>query len=149
MCIRDSLTCFKIESAQAASKIKALIKNCESKLDAPFDGEESITLYADLEAGISGSMSSGLLPEKIAPVIDHFLNNEKEKAEEIYNDILPLINFENRQCGFRGTKTVMKEGGVIKSDFCRHPIKPLDEDTKQLLFSFAKKHDLLTYKWGK
>ncbi len=24
---------------------------------------------------------------------------EKEKAEEIYNNILPLINFENRQCG--------------------------------------------------
>ena len=145
----EYLTCFKIESSQAASKIRALIKNCQSKLDAPFDGEESITLYADLEAGISGSMSSALLPEKIAPVIEYFLNDQKEKAEETYNHILPLINFENRQCGFRGTKTVMKEGGVIKSDFCRHPIKPLDEDTKKLLFSFAKKHDLLTYKWGK
>ena len=145
----EYLTCFKIESAQAASKIRALIKNCHSKLDAPFDGEESITLYADLEAGISGSMSSALLPEKIAPVIEYFLIDQKEKAEETYNHILPLINFENRQCGFRGTKTVMKEGGVIKSDFCRHPIKPLDEDTKKLLFSFAKKHDLLTYKWGK
>ena len=30
----------------------------------------SSDLYADLEAGISGSMSSALLPEKIAPVID-------------------------------------------------------------------------------
>ena len=145
----EYLTCFKIESAQAASKIRALIKNCKSKLDAPFDGEESITLYADLEAGISGSMSSALLTEKIAPVIDYFLNNEKEKAEDAYNHILPLINFENRQCGFRGTKTVMKEGGVIKSDFCRHPIKPLDTETKKLLFNFAKKYDLLTYKWGK
>ena len=73
----EYLTCFK-ESAQAASKIRALIKNCHSKLDAPFDGEESITLYADLEAGISGSMSSALLPEKIAPVIDYFLNDQKE-----------------------------------------------------------------------
>ncbi|MDC1054005.1 dihydrodipicolinate synthase family protein [Alphaproteobacteria bacterium] len=145
----EYLTCFKIESTQAASKIRALIKNCESKLDAPFDGEESITLYADLEAGISGSMSSALLTEKIAPVIDYFLNNEKEKAEDAYNYILPLINFENRQCGFRGTKTVMKEGGVIKSDFCRHPIKPLYTETKKLLFNFAKKYDLLTYKWGK
>ena len=71
-------------------------------------------MFSNLEAGISGSMSSALLPEKIAPVIDHFLNNEKEKAEEIYNNILQLINFENRQCGFRGAKTVMKEGGVIK-----------------------------------
>ncbi len=145
----ENLTCFKIESAQAASKIRTLIKNCSERLDAPFDGEESITLYADLEAGISGSMSSALLPEKIAPVINHFWNNEKDKAEEIYNNILPLINFENRQCGFRATKTVMKEGGVIKSDFCRDPIKPLDQDTKNLLLNFAKKYDLLTYKWGK
>ena len=145
----EYLTCFKIESANAASKIRALIKNCSERLDAPFDGEESITLYADLEAGISGSMSSALLPEKIAPVIDHFWNNEKDKAEQIYNSILPLINFENRQCGFRATKTVMKEGGVIKSDFCRDPIKPLDLDTKNLLLNFAKRYDLLTYKWGK
>ena len=145
----EYLTCFKIESAQAASKIRALIKNCSEKLDAPFDGEESITLYADLEAGISGSMSSALLPEKIAPVIDHFWNNEKERAEETYNNILPLINFENRQCGFRATKTVMKEGGVISSDFCRDPIKPLDKDTKNLLLNFAKKYDLLSYNWGK
>ena len=145
----EQLTCFKIESANAASKIRALIKNCSSRLDAPFDGEESITLYADLEAGISGSMSSALLPEKIAPVIDQFWNNEKDKAEEVYNSILPLINFENRQCGFRATKTVMKEGGVIKSDFCRDPIKPLDLDTKNLLLNFAERYDLLTYKWGK
>ncbi len=145
----ENLTCFKIESSNAASKIRALIKSCSERLDAPFDGEESITLYADLEAGISGSMSSALLPEKIAPVIDQFLNNEKDKAEETYNNILPLINFENRQCGFRATKTVMKEGGVIKSDFCRDPIKPLDQDTKNLLLNFAKRYDLLTYKWGK
>ena len=145
----EYLTCFKIESANAASKIRALIKNCSERLDAPFDGEESITLYADLEAGISGSMSSALLPEKIAPVIDHFWNNEKDKAEQIYNSILPLINFENRQCGFRATKTVMKEGGVIKSDFCRDPIQPLDLDTKNLLLNFAKRYDLLTYNWGK
>ena len=145
----ENLTCFKIESANAASKIRALIKNCSERLDAPFDGEESITLYADLEAGISGSMSSALLPEKIAPVIDYFWNNEKDKAEEVYNSILPLINFENRQCGFRATKTVMKEGGVIKSDFCRDPIKPLDLDTKNLLLNYAKRYDLLSYNWGK
>ena len=77
------------------------------------------------------------------------MNNEKDKAEDIYNHILPLINFENRQCGFRGPKTVMKEGGVIKSDFCRHPIKLLDQDTRNLLINFAKKYDLLSFNWGK
>ena len=74
---------------------------------------------------------------------------KKIKLKKSIISILPLINFENRQCGFRATKTVMKEGGVIKSDFCRDPIKPLDQDTKNLLLNFAKRYDLLTYKWGK
>ena len=33
----ENLTCFKIESAQAASKIRALINNCSERLDAPFN----------------------------------------------------------------------------------------------------------------
>ena len=62
-------------------------------------------------------MSSALLPEKIGPVIYNYLANKIEEAEIMYNNILPLINFENRQCGFRAVKTIMKEGGIIDSDF--------------------------------
>ena len=145
----EYLTCFKIESPQAASKIRSLIKNCSSYLEAPFDGEESITLLADLHAGISGSMSSALLPEKIGPVIYNYLENKTEEAEIKYNNILPLINFENRQCGFRAAKTIMKEGRVIDSDFCRHPIKSLDFPTKKILIEMAKKFNLVSVTWGK
>ena len=145
----EYLTCFKIESPQAASKIRSLIKNCSSYLEAPFDGEESITLLADLHAGISGSMSSALLPEKIGPVIYNYLENKTEEAEIKYNNILPLINFENRQCGFRAAKTIMKEGRVIVSDFCRHPIKSLDTPTKKILIEMAKKFNLVSLTWGK
>lgn len=145
----EYLTCFKIESPQASSKIRTLIESCGSYLEAPFDGEESITLLSDLHAGISGSMSSALLPEKIGPVIYNYLDNKIEEAEKIYNNILPLINFENRQCGFRATKTIMKQGGVINSDFCRHPIKPLDFPTKKILIEMAKKYNLVSLTWGK
>ena len=145
----EYLTCFKIESPQAALKIRSLIKNCISNLDAPFDGEESITLLPDLHAGISGSMSSALLPEKIGPVIYNYLANKIEEAEIMYNNILPLINFENRQCGFRAVKTIMKEGGIIDSDFCRHPIKPLDITSKKILIEMAKNLNLISVKWGK
>ena len=145
----ENLTCFKIESAQAASKIRQLILNCKNNLDAPFDGEESITLLADLYAGITGSMSSALLPDKIRPVIIDFLNDKKKEAGEKYNNILPLINFENRQCGFQATKIIMKEGGVINSAYCRHQIKILDDHTKNLLISIAKDYDLVSMNWGK
>ena len=71
----------------------------------------------------------------------------KKEAGEKYNNILPLINFENRQCGFQATKIIMKEGGVIKSAYCRHPIKILDDHTKNLLISIAKEYDLVSMNW--
>ena len=40
-----------------------------------------------------------------------------------YSRLLPVINHENRQCGF-AQQEAMVEGGVIKSAFCRHPIAP-------------------------
>ena len=94
-------------------------------------------------------MSSALLPDKIRPVVIDFLEGKIDSAEEKYNNILPLINFENKQCGFQATKIAMKEGGVIKSAFCRHPIKILDDHTKDLLISMAKKYDLVSMNWGK
>ena len=42
----------------------------------------------------------------------------------------------------------MKEGGVINSAYCRHPIKILD-DHKNLLISIAKDYDLVSMNWGK
>ena len=145
----EYVKCFKIESAQPSTKIRQLIKNCQDKIDAPFDGEESIGVLSNLHAGISGSMSSALLPDKIRPVVIDFLEGKIDSAEEKYNNILPLINFENKQCGFQATKIAMKEGGVIKSAFCRHPIKILDDHTKDLLISMAKKYDLVSMNWGK
>ncbi len=145
----EYVNCFKIESAQPSAKIKQLIKNCDGKIQGPMDGLESISVLSNLYAGISGSMSSALLPDKIRPVVMDFLDGKIDSAVEKYNNILPLINFEHKQCGFQATKIAMKEGGVIKSAFCRHPIKILDDHTKNLLISIAKKYDLVSMNWGK
>ena len=118
----EHVKCFKIECAQAANKLRALIDKGGSAIEGPFDGEEGITLFADLEAGAKGNMSSAMLPDLIGPLVKNYIIGNKKEAENEYNRVLPLINYENRQCGFRATKTVFKEGGVIKSDVCRHPI---------------------------
>ena len=86
----------------------------------------SITLMADLDAGATGTMPSALLPDLIKPVVTHHRAGRRDEAAAAYAAILPLINYENRQCGLRATKTVMMEGGVIKSDAVRHPLEPLD-----------------------
>ena len=145
----ENVKCFKIECSQAASKLRALIKKGGKSIEGPFDGEEGITLFEDLQAGALGNMSSAMLPDLIGPVVKAYLNGDVGKAEKGYNEILPLINYENRQCGFRGTKFVFKQGGVIKSDICRHPIQPLEEETKQGLLNIAKNYNLIALNWGK
>ncbi|MEZ7865588.1 MAG: dihydrodipicolinate synthase family protein [Rhodospirillales bacterium] len=140
---------FKIEMPQTAAKLKALIEAGGDNIVGPFDGEEGITLLADLDAGATGSMSSGLLTDLIKPVLDHHIAGDRDKAEAQYNKILPLINFENRQCGFRACKTAMKYGGVIKSDFVRHPTVPLPQSTGDELIRIAKTLNPLVLSWGR
>jgi len=143
------LAYFKIETPGTAAKIRALTEAASDAIDGPLDGEESITLMADLDAGATGSMSSALLPELIKPVIEHHRAGDRDKAAAQYTHILPLINYENRQCGLRAAKTVMMEGGVITSDAVRHPLEPLHPETRNGLLELARSLDVIALRWGR
>ena len=140
---------FKIETPFAAGKLRALIAAGGEAIAGPFDGEESITLMADLDAGATGTMCSALLPDLIKPVVEHHLAGRRKEAAAQYQRILPLINFENRQCGLRACKTVMKEGGVIRSDAVRHPLEALHPATREGLLELALEADPIALRWGK
>jgi 4-hydroxy-tetrahydrodipicolinate synthase len=138
---------FKIEVPGAAAKLRALIE--VGGIEGPFDGEESITLMADLDAGATGTMPSALLPDLIRPVVMHHLEGRRKEATAAYARILPLINYENRQCGLRATKAVMAAGNVIASDAVRHPLEPLHPATRAGLLELAAEVDPLALRWGR
>ncbi|MGE8941257.1 dihydrodipicolinate synthase family protein [Leptospira interrogans] len=140
---------FKIEMPGTAAKLRALIETGGDAIVGPFDGEESITLMADLDAGATGTMPSALMPDLIKPILQDHAAGRRAEAVAGYARILPLINFENRQCGLRATKTVMKEGGVIKSDAVRHPLEPLHPATRAGLLELAAEVSPLALRWGK
>ncbi len=144
----EMLKLFKIESAGTANKLRGLIAEGGDTIEGPFDGEEAITLLADLDAGATGSMTSALIPELIKPVITHHLAGDRDAAKAAYARVLPTINHENRQCGFCGTKEAMVEGGVITSAFCRHPIPPLPADTRTELIDHLHVLDPIILRWG-
>jgi 2-keto-3-deoxy-L-arabinonate dehydratase len=145
----DQVRYFKIETPMAAAKLRALIKAGGDLIEGPFDGEEGITLLVDLDAGATGSMTSALLPDKIKPVLTHHFAGDRAAAAREYARVLPLINHENRQCGLRACKTVMMEGGVIKSDRVRHPMPQLAPEARAELIALARDLDVLALKWGK
>ncbi len=140
---------FKIEVPQAAVKLRALIELGGAAVEGPWDGEEAITLMADLDAGATGAMTGGGYPDGIRQIIDPFQAGRRDEAVASYERWLPLINYENRQCGLLACKVLMKEGGVIASEAVRHPILPLHPATRAGLIETARRLDPLVLRWGK
>jgi len=144
-----SVAYFKIEVPGAAAKLRSLIAAAGDAIAGPFDGEESITLMADLDAGATGTMPSALLPDLIRPVVELHRTGRRREAAAAYARILPLINYENRQCGLRATKAVMVAGGVIASEAVRHPQEPLHPTTRAGLLELAAEVNPVALRWGK
>lgn len=145
----ENVSYFKIETPFAADKLAALIEAGGAHVAGPFDGEEAVTLLADLDAGCTGTMTSALQPERIRPIVTASLAGDPDSALERWKTCLPLINHENRQCGLRAAKTVMMEGGVIRSDTVRHPLKPMSPRTRTRLLQLSAELDLIALGWGK
>ncbi len=140
---------FKIEVPHAAAKLRELIALGGDQVAGPWDGEEGITLMADLDAGATGTMTSGAYPDGFRQIIDPWFKGDRKAAMAAYNKWLPLINHENRQCGLAACKALMKEGGIIKSDTLRHPQSPLAPAARAGLIELAKGLDCLALRWGK
>ncbi len=140
---------FKIEVPGTAAKLRALIAAGGAVIEGPFDGEEGITLMADLDAGATGTMTSAMISDLIKPVLTHHEAGRRADALRLYERLLPLINYENRQCGLRACKAVFAAGGVIKSDAVRHPLEALHPQTKAGLLELARPLDPIALRWGK
>jgi 2-keto-3-deoxy-L-arabinonate dehydratase len=139
---------FKIETPGAANKLRELIRLGGESVVGPWDGEEGITLLADLNAGATGSMTGGGFPDGIRPIIVAHREGRADEAFALYQRWLPLINHENRQAGLLATKSLMKEGGVIACELPRHPLPPMHPDTRAELIAIARRLDPLVLRWA-
>jgi 4-hydroxy-tetrahydrodipicolinate synthase len=144
----EHVSYFKIETAQAASKLRELIELGGDAIVGPWDGEEAITLIPDFDAGATGAMTGGGYPDGIRKIVDAYFAGDIDRAADLYQQWLPLINYENRQCGLAACKTLMKEGGVIRSDAVRHPLAPMHPAVREGLLKVARKLDPLVLRWG-
>ncbi|MGA3252487.1 MAG: dihydrodipicolinate synthase family protein, partial [Paraburkholderia sp.] len=145
----SNVSYFKIEVPQAAAKLRELIELGGDAVVGPWDGEEAITLMADLDVGATGAMTGGGYPDGIRLIIDAYAAGDTELAAAHYQRWLPLINYENRQGGLATPKALMKEGGVIKSDALRHPLLPMHPATRAGLLTIARRLDPVVLSWGK
>lgn len=145
----EHVSYFKIETPGVATKLRALIRLGGDAIEGPWDGEESITLLPDLDAGATGAMTGGGYPDGIKAIFDAFFSNDREKAVSLYQQWLLLINYENRQTGIQTSKILMKEGGIIASDYARHPFPMAIPEVRAGLIETAQRLDPLVLRWAK
>src|SRR4051812_5326261 len=145
----EHVSYFKIETAQAAAKLRELIALGGDAVVGPWDGEEAITLMADLDAGATGAMTGGAYPDGIRQITDAYAAGRRDEAMDAYERWLPLINYENRQCGLLACKALMQAGGVIAHETARLPIQPLHPATRAGLIELARRNDALVLRWGR
>ena len=139
---------FKIETAGVAAKLRALIEEGGNAIEGPWDGEEAITLMPDLEAGATGAMTGGGYPDGIRQITDPWFAGRRADAAAAYERWLPLINYENRQCGLIAAKALMREGGVVNSEAVRQPLQPLHPATRAGLIDLARERDAMVLRWA-
>jgi len=140
---------FKVEVAQVANKLRALIAEGGDAIIGPWNGEEGITLMADLDAGATGAMTGAGYPDGIRQIMDPFAAGDREAAVAAYQRWLPLINYENRQCGLAACKVLMKEGGVIAHETVRAPLPAMHPATRAGLIEIARRLDPVVLRWGR
>ena len=145
----EQVSYFKIETAGAASKLRELIRLGGDAIEGPWDGEEAITLMPDLDAGATGAMTGGAYPDGIRLIVDAYAAGRREQAAAVYQQWLPLINYENRQGGILTAKTLMKEGGVIACEAPRHPWPTMHPATRAGLIETAQRLNPMVLRWGK
>jgi len=85
----------------------------------------------------------------IRPFVDPYLAGRRAEAAVAYARWLPLINYENRQCGLQACKILMKEGGVIGSEAVRHPLQKVHPATRAGLIDIARSLDPVVLRWGR
>ncbi len=145
----DNVRYFKIETAGAATKLRELIALGGAAIEGPWDGEEAITLMADLDAGCTGAMTGGGYPDGIREIMDPWFAGDRAAARAAYSKWLPLINHENRQCGFATAKILMKAGGIIRCDDVRQPLRSPHPAAAAGLLEIARELDVLALRWSK
>lgn len=139
----------KVEVPAAAAKLRALIAAAGASLPGPFDGEEAVTLLPDLDAGATGTMPGATVPDLLVPILTAYRDGRRAEAQSAYHRVLPMLHYENRQCGIRAAKALMHAGGIIASDMVRHPTLPLPEPTRSGLIDLARTIDPLVLRWAR
>lgn len=132
----------KEETFPPTHAIEAEIRLCGPKLKGVMGGVAGRYLMDEYRRGACGTMPACEATDVHVQVWNALEAGEHRQARDLFNRLLPLLNFESLLPGVY--KAVLKRRGVIRSDYLRsHAGNPLDaSDHAELSAIFVDMRDL-------
>ncbi|MFC2159138.1 dihydrodipicolinate synthase family protein [Actinomycetota bacterium] len=124
----------KIEAPFAGPKISSILAATKGKFKI-LDGAGGNFFYETLERGVCGLLPGCSIIEKFVEIYEEFVKGNKQKAEDIYRNILPLLNLQSQMAELfiACEKMMLKYRGVIKGSTSRDPWVTIDPLIKDLV----------------
>ena len=127
-----SIGMFKHEDCPGHNKLSRLIRYRDNSLNRKYSifvGNGGLYVPQELERGAEGIMTGFAFTEMLVSLHNLFSNNDKDKAEDLFDIYLPLIRHEQQfGIGLGLRKFVLQKRGIIKSLNVRSPGPVLTED---------------------
>lgn len=101
-------------------------------------GNGGLFLDFALERGADGAMTGHCYPELLVSLVNLAVRGAREEAHDVFDAHLPLLRYEQPGLGLAVRKFVMRERGLIGSEFQRSPAVPLSPAARAQ-FSFLRR----------
>ena len=134
----------KEEIAPVTHSLTADLEACGDHVEGVFGGQAGKFILEELRRGGAGTMPACEVTDIHVQLWDAYQQDGDSKAREIFNRLVPLLNFESLH-SVNAYKEVLKRRGIIKSAFVRSsdtcPLDRYDHDELDILL--ADLNDLL------
>ena len=118
----------KVETPPTAPRVTEAIRLGGDDLIV-FGGAGGNFFVEELRRGSVGTMPGSAIPEVFSRTWDLFQDGKEDEAQKYFDAYLPLLKFLGQGLGinYHLTKELMKQRGVFKTAYVRHPAQPPDD----------------------
>ena len=132
----DNIVAIK-EASGSVDQVSKILSLCDICV---LSGDDSMTL-ALMAVGARGvvSVANNIIPRQVAEIVNAYLNNDLERAREIYYEVFPLFKAMFIETNPIPVKTAMKIIGRLNGKL-RLPLCPMQPENEKKLKSVLKKY---------
>jgi len=125
-----AIAAIKMEAPPTAAKIHAIRTGLGDRPCLILGGLGGLSLLDELAAGSDGTMTGFAFPEVLRDIVGAYIDGDTARAENIYNQFLPLLLHEaTPQLSLGIRKVFLQLRGVIRDSGLRSPAKPIGDST--------------------